>query len=240
MAFDILLAIRWPLKHHILLNRKTAIIIIICAWVLAVILSFAYCKFYYKTLFQTLAHTHEYEGEVNKQTFDLFCESWMLIITTASGDGELLHKVYKTYFTVSFLIIAVAFLTILLMYCYIIAIAIRARKTKQHYQRHSITSQGKNRSAQMALSQTKAVGTTILLLSAYIILWMPLVVYFGLILTESRILPSDHRCLETIERILMVSICCTAIVDIGIYFIRSKEAFRVLKCFNPKKMVQGS
>ena len=164
-----------------------------------------------------------------KNSFDSFCEKWITLLIDDTSKEDVNQQIYATNFSITFTLISAVFLTITLIYCYIIRVALQARKTKCYFQRYSISSNDKSHLARIRMRRAKGIGTTVFLLTSFIILWSPVLICKALILTKSPVLPSKEKDITKIDRCLIVVVCCTSVVDMVIYLIRTSDKETLVK-----------
>lgn len=217
MSLDHFIAIGWPLKHHKLQRRSTIEILIASTWIVALIRGITYYFNTYESFMLAVINFSSVD-------FDSFCEKWEEQKKPRPSNTGL-------NFTVILLTtIGLVFLAIFVMYCYIAWVAFKAIKTKWYFQRYSRTSSAKNRTARKRMRQVKGIGTTILLLFSFMLLWTPISVFYIRSITNSLVIDPNTKC----EIILIDIVCCTSLIDVGIYFMRSKEGATVLRRYRPK------
>ena len=197
-------------------------------WVLASLLSIAHYILPYRLMIEVSMDTssgcYEY-----KNSFDSFCEKWITLLIDDTSKEDVNQQIYATNFSITFTLISAVFLTITLIYCYIIRVALQARKTKCYFQRYSTSSNDKSHLARIRMRRAKGIRTTVFLLTSFIILWSPVLICKALILTKSRVLPSREEDISKIDRCLIVVVCCTSVVDMVIYLIRTSDKETLVK-----------
>ena len=231
MTLDHFIAIRWPLKHRILMSKRTVEIMIGCSWIFAVICGILYNL----TMFTTLvrAVTGLLQEDTKNTSFDSFCRDWIQM-TNEEIKRQRDASHYPIFFRRSLIllisIVLPTFISLLYMYTYIVTVVIKVTKRRRHFQRSSISSANQDTlNLRKRMRQARGIGTTITLLAAFLLLWTPVIVFYALVSTDSPILPPKRRDIRKIRRTMKVVLSCTTLVDIGIYFMRSKEAKRVLR-----------
>lgn len=220
MSMDHLIAVRWPLKQHIILNPKVVTVLIISAWTMAAILSIIYYNFIYKSMVYAIIDTFSTDA-VTTNTVETFCRKWDDLMSKRRYSEEFAMYIFKCS------IVGIVFITMFNIYCFIAYVAFKADKTKGHFQRHCAISTIKRNSLKGRLQKTKGITTTIMLLTAFLLLWVPSLILDVMIMTESPLLLDHDFIFGTVYCSLMVS--CTTVVDVVIYFMRSREAVRLRK-----------
>ena len=197
-------------------------------WILASLFSIVHYIQPYRLMIEVSmdmsTHCCEY-----KSSFDSFCDKWITILIDLNREEDINQQIYATNFSITFALISAVFLTITLIYCYIIRVALQARKTRFYFQRYSISSNDKSHLACVRMRWAKGIGTAVFLLTSFIILWSPVLICKALILMKSRVLPSREEDLTKKERCLLVVVCCTSVVDMVIYLIRTSDKETLVK-----------
>ena len=245
MSVDHFVAVRWPLKHHILLSKSTLEVIIGISWILACILWAIYYIGNYKTLQAALNSTMD---DVNG-TFSVFCKHWLFLSISKVMYEELRVRIYKDA-SLTFVLSGFVFVAIAFMYCYVSKVTVNARKTKSFFQNHSqsssksaITSDYQHSSATSTTSFSNAwfkqvrkrlklkrcIRTTMLFLGSFAVLWTPILICLVLILVKSSAFVAHGMTIAIIDRSKTVAVCMTTITDVIIYFVRSNELERPRK-----------
>ena len=228
MSLEHFIAIRCALKRRMLLSNNVVTAMIAGCWILASLFSIVHYIQPYRLMIEVSmdmsTHCCEY-----KSSFESFCEKWITILIDDTRKEDINQQIYATNFSITFALISAVFLTITLIYCYIIRVALQARKTKCHFQRYSISSNNKSHLARIRMRRAKGIGTTIFLLTSFIILWSPVLICKALILTKSPVLPSKEEDISRIDRCLIVVVRCTSVVDMVIYLIRTSDKETLVK-----------
>ena len=227
MSFDHFVAMHWPLRHCIILSKRNVIILIGCTWIFSVFLGSTYHLRSYQTLIQVLSDSRDAEKHTD-MTFNAFCDEWILLYMPTSEQS---NAYYRKNFTITSVVTAVVLIILAPVYCYIAKVAIRARKTKSFYQRHSLNSlNDSNLSSRVRMKHAKGICTTVLLITSFILLWSSVLIIFALIqetFSSMETIPPSQYAIVQLDRYLIVIVCCTTVVDVIIYFMRSQEALRL-------------
>ena len=243
MSVDHFVAIKWSLKHNIILRRRVVTILITGCWIFSILSGMLYHMMIHKGIIKA--------GDiiVNKMHYDPiyydeFPEKWWVFSYKNSDGTYFLKDLQQQTFAdisnaVKFTIIGVVFITLLLIYGYIASVVLKAAKERHHRLRYSLSSTAKERSTQMRSQKAKGLCTTSSLLLSFALLWAPFEIYSFLSFTNSPILDPQKLDLKTIEFILMIICSCTAIVDFCIYFLRSHEVVKRLREIRRNRCMVG-
>ena len=192
-------------------------------WVLAALFSVTHYILPYKLMIEVSMNMSSNCFESDSSSLDSFYEQWIVLLMDSTRNNDTNQRIYTTNFSITFALVSAVFLTITLIYCYIIRVALQARKTKCCFQRYSTSSNDKSHLARIRMRRAKGIGTTVFLLTSFIILWTPVLICYALILTKSPLLPSKEEDIFKIDRCLIVVVCCTTVVDVIIYLVRTTE-----------------
>ena len=172
MTLDHFIAIRWPLKHRILMSKRTVEIMIGCSWIFAVICGILYNL----TMFTTLvrAVTGLLQEDTKNTSFDSFCRDWIQM-TNEEIKRQRDASHYPIFFRRSLIIlisiVLPTFISLLYMYTYIVTVVIKVTKRRRHFQRSSISSANQDTlNLRKRMRQARGIGTTITLLAAFLLL----------------------------------------------------------------------
>lgn len=238
MTVDSFIAIRWPLKHRIVLRKRVIYVLIGCAWVIAIVRGFIYLLVTLPNLFE-IQSIFESFGWVS----DDYCMlRSFFVFKSDTADKAYVYsffpqELFTTINIAIFLtILFVVFITVVSIYCYRSVVIYRLavqRSNQLHLQR----AQGAHQQQQpvsIQRQQTKSLLTTIILVISFTVLWMPLTVFQLLRITNDNI----RRGLELIEpgyieRVLMIVCSSTSLVDVFIcmYFLRPLKLRVCMPCF---------
>lgn len=232
MSIDHFVAIRWSIKHPILMRKRVILSLIGSTWIVAIINGALYHLIIYKNINKTHALLQGYSIDASES--DEFCEQRGWYYYQEVEGVYFFHLDQAKHSSITFYvdsaIILLVFITILCIYVYVASVVLRVAKARERGQRYSITSTSEQRRARLQSTQAKGLLTTILLVSTFVVLWSPLEIYY--ILTEAKSEVIESLSVERqslIETILMVVCSCTTLVDILVYFLRSQECIKMFK-----------
>ena len=138
MPLEHFMAIRCALKRRILLSNNVVTAMIAGCWILASLFSIVHYIQPYRLMIEVSmdmsTHCCEY-----KSSFEWFCEKWITILIDDTRKEDINQQIYTTNFSITFSLISAVFLTITLIYCYIIRVALQASKTKCYFQKYPQT-----------------------------------------------------------------------------------------------------
>ena len=223
LAFDHLIAIKWPLKHHMLAERsKLHVMVIVFAWIMATVFGVLYNLTMYDMMIQTWTE--------RPTDFYNFCKRWDELIayrTHSQNDGE---KRFVSKIVTTIPLASVVVIGIIPIYCYVAIVAINSVRKRQKAQIRSDNAANPE-GLKMRLDQVKGVRATALIITFSLLLWSPTIVY------HSSLVPQiDSSDVDPTEKnrgdVFMTGItCCTAIGDAVIYHIvRRKAPLGITKC----------
>ena len=234
MTVDHFIAVRWSLKHQILMRRRVVGILVASSWILSIINGMLFNMMTHEgvkkagdIMINELDYYYEYYDELHEQ--------WSAWNYKESDGKYFLELKQETFFKISlavnFSLISAVLLVLLVVYVYIARVLLKVAKERRYRQRLSIASTAEERSAQMRRRRVKGLCTTISLLVSFLLLWTPLQVYHMISFLKTN--DSAYKGLDSgkDERIMIVLCSCTSIVDIFIYVLRSQEVMRRLKEF---------
>ena len=246
MTLDSFIAIKWPLKHRILLRKRVIFILISCTWIAALIRGFLHLLI---TLpkFPVLHSRIIEEAEIELVDYE-YCEL-RTFFNFKFNDMYSINLGQKRFDTINiavFLtILFVVFIGVVMIYCYrswVICRLSNHRSNQLHVQQVNINSR-QQQTASIRRQQTKGLATTVTLILSFTILWMPITVFQLMKITNDKV-REDLEIMEPgyIERVLMIVCSSTSIVDVFIclYFLRPFKFKLRLPCLQGIRNNTGS
>lgn len=213
MSLDHFVALRWPLRHHILAeSSKPSVIGIIVCWVLAVIASGVYYLTNYAIMIRALTQQHTNIDDFCQCWENLRAETYHTLLQTQEDASKYLAEGLTAATLIGFV-----FLANVVIYIYIAKVVIQS--IKQRYRRDDNVVRGTGHHSQPRLKQAKGVMATFLFLTFFIILWTPVLIIHGFIVTENKTNYSNPTTQDRMDVILAAISCCTALFDVSIYFV---------------------
>ncbi|XP_067942563.1 C-C chemokine receptor type 3-like [Watersipora subatra] len=211
MTVDHFIAVRWSLMHITVITKKWAVQAVLVVWLLAVVLAFLEdilieptyteimddwdTKFTTRYCYQRIVYKHTTNGIY---TFDLNQDGHTAIIAV-----------------ISIVTISLTFVTMATVYTYIAYVVISiSRRKKAQNNRFSATR-----------PNLKGIGTTILLLCTFLILYLPITIsYFA------QVFGNADELSYWWTHIFNILVTMTGIADILIYGCRDKDVQAALRC----------
>lgn len=233
MSIDHFVAIRWSIKHHILMRKRVILSLIVSTWIVAIINSALYQLLIHKNIRQVYTEIKT-DYELEEWKYDEFCEQWGWYDYRPYGkyvfemDQELHSDI--TYY-VGFSIISVVFIILLCIYSYIAWVVIKVAKARHRRLRYTLSKTSDQRRTELYHKQAKGLLTTVLLLGTFVLLWAPLQIAYILMVTKSKLIDGlrEKGDLDVYQIWMMVVCSCTTLADVFIYFLRSQEMSKLLK-----------
>ena len=229
MAIDSFVALRWPLKHHIYMNKSAVRRVVLVAWFITALLA----AYYPATIYNEISKVGSIiASDMSQNYHGGFCRSWYIYQTVGENkmnrlldfDNTLLDAINKYEFAG---LLVLALIMLIVIYGYRSTIVRRTARKWSNSQRHNRHLSESNRQSRVRKMQMKGFKITVILSAAFIGLWSPCIV-----MSFVKIFNGYTRIEEEVSRFGQIcrTICClTTIIDVLVYMVmvRSQEVKRL-------------
>lgn len=229
MSVDHFIVVRFSLRHRILMRKRVVFSLLGGSWVVSAIMGFLSAILIASkrtSLLETFRKSYP-EREIDYcwlETFYVFKTSKNSYYVQVGQEVDT-----KIILGAELIIMSLSFIMMIFTYIYIACTVVRVSKEQQQRLK-SCRMFPKHRDSRMRKARYKGVCTTVLLLGTFVLVWLPTETLYILDLLKSELLESSN--LMLIRRILLVIVSSTGLIDVGIYFLRSREFIAVMELKN--------
>lgn len=228
MSIDHFLVVCFSLRHQMLMRKRVVYTLIITSWIVSVLFSLLDTITIVAKKARLLEALSVYD--LNISDYSDYCSLEALYHFPTSPDtyflavGQKEDDLVRIHVTTS--LMSCTFIVMLVVYIYIAQVVVRVSKErKRRLQNSRVPSKELN--SRMRRTQTKGLCTTLFLLGTFTVVWLPWKIGFYLIAAGSKHLEESKETL--LRRVLLVTASMTGILDVIIYFLRSRERATVMK-----------
>lgn len=227
MSVDHFVAIKFSLKHAVIMRKRTIITAIVCSWIVSLFLGLLdRILIASNRELANISNIHRSKVDSSMPFFclkDVLYEHKLDNGTYYFNVGQKADNLIRI--SIDLVIVVLVCVIMLVVYLYIAVIVIKVgREKKRRLQYASILTA--RQIQRIKRSQLKGMCTSLLLLLTFLALWLPMVVIKVLNEFDGTYDANNNH---HQNQLIMVVVCsCTALVDIFLYFLRSKEVFTLL------------
>ena len=218
ISLDHFIAIRFSMKHTIIMSRRVVVILIVISAIVAFIIGF-----YEKLVILGNRKINPLIDEYQDMFFTLSAFCIRETFYRAPGyNSTYYYDLDQEKYDLSKVVLDLTFFTVVLVlltatYCYIVLIIFRVSKHKRRQLQTSHLTYTKDNENTIRKSEVKGLCTSVLFVVTFIALWLPNVVV-------NLPVTSIEEAVTNETFMIMAIVCsCTAISDFLIYFLRSKR-----------------
>ncbi|XP_067935024.1 lysophosphatidic acid receptor 2-like [Watersipora subatra] len=227
MSLDHFIVVRFSLQHRLLMRSRVVFSLLSVGWALSAVLGLLKCILIASKKTKLADGLRPYNINITG-----YCSLEAYYYVQRPGTGEYFIPVGQKQdsnirFGVAVVLITLTFTSMFFIHSYIAYTVVRVSKEQQKRLKHS-SLKSSLIDMRMRKSQFKGVCTTVMFLGTFAALWLPTNIMYIMKMRGSKTL-SQLGNSEQAESILLVIASMTGILDVAIYFLRSRELTAVLE-----------